>query len=97
MTFFESWREPGKVALSALLVYPFVGVFLKAAMSRERVSENEIGAAVREAESGILSEVQAVVLEVDASFSVLSKEAGHASLPDDVERVPKGESRRGRA
>jgi uncharacterized membrane protein YcaP (DUF421 family) len=47
------------------------GRFLKAAMRRERVVEEEILAAVREHGKGSLEEVAAVVLETDGSFSVL--------------------------
>ena len=49
------------------------GEFLHGAMKRERVTEEEIRAVVREQGTGSLEEVDAVVLETDGSFSVLGK------------------------
>jgi uncharacterized membrane protein YcaP (DUF421 family) len=53
----------------ALLLYQ--GQWLRGAMAAERVTEEEIRAAVRAQGIGTLEEVAAVVLETDGSFSVL--------------------------
>lgn len=47
------------------------GEFLHAAMKRERVTENEVRAAVRGQGIGALEAVEAVVLETDGSFNVI--------------------------
>jgi uncharacterized membrane protein YcaP (DUF421 family) len=49
------------------------GSFLGSAMQRERVTEEEVLAAVRQQGKGTLSEVAAVVLETDGTFSILSR------------------------
>ncbi len=51
------------------------GRFLEQAMKRERVTQDEVRAAVRAQKIGTLNEVEAVVLETDGSFTVL-REAG---------------------
>lgn len=48
------------------------GTFLEGALRRERVTEEEVLAAVRQQGKGSLSEVVAVVLETDGTFSILS-------------------------
>ena len=53
------------------LIY-FRGEFMEAAMKRERVSADEILAAVRSFGIASLEDVEAVVLEADSSFSVVS-------------------------
>lgn len=55
------------------------GAFLPTAMQQERVTEDEIRAAVRAKGYASLSRVMAVILETDASFSVISAEAGCSS------------------
>jgi uncharacterized membrane protein YcaP (DUF421 family) len=54
----------------ALLVYR--GEFLRDAMKRERVAEDEILCAVRSSGISEVGQVQAVVLETDGSFSVIA-------------------------
>ena len=49
------------------------GEMCRAAMRRERVVESEIHAAAREGGANDLSEIQALVLETDGSFSVVKK------------------------
>lgn len=61
----------------ALLLHQ--GQWLRAAMAAERVTEEEIRAAVRAQGIGTLEEVTAVVLETDGSFTVL-RQAGHGSV-----------------
>lgn len=46
--------------------------YCRDAMSRERVTENEIGAAIRENGLHDLSDIRWVILESDASFSVIA-------------------------
>jgi uncharacterized membrane protein YcaP (DUF421 family) len=53
-----------------LLLYQ--GAFLQRAMRRQRVLEAEVRAAVREAGHASLADVEAVVLETDGSFSVIT-------------------------
>lgn len=56
------------------------GVIAADAMSAERVTQEEIAAAVRKAGYGDLSLIAAVVLETDGSFSVVPKgDAGDQS------------------
>jgi len=52
------------------------GAMLHAAMRSERVTEDEVLAAVRSAGHGGLDAVAAVVLETDGTFSVLSRVSG---------------------
>ncbi len=54
------------------------GEFLRSAMRRERVTEEEVLSAVRTQGHLSVSQVEAVVLETDASFSVLGK----SQVPD---------------
>lgn len=60
------------------------GDFLRAAMRRERVLEAEIRAAVRGQGIAALSEVEAVVLETDGSFTVLKPTKADATALADV-------------
>ncbi len=60
------------------------GDFLRAAMRRERVVEAEIRAAVRGQGIAALSEVEAVVLETDGSFTVLKPADSSATALADV-------------
>lgn len=52
------------------------GRFLRRAMKLERVTEEEILAALRSQGVGSVEEVEAVVLETDSSFSVLKSPTG---------------------
>lgn len=53
----------------SLLLYR--GIFLEGTMRRERVTEDEVRAAVRAAGLNALAQVEAVVLETDGSFTVV--------------------------
>jgi uncharacterized membrane protein YcaP (DUF421 family) len=64
----------------------FRGRFLAEAMRRERVSEEEIYAALRGEGVGDLSEVAAVVLETDGSISVVPAAEGGTDTLKHVER-----------
>jgi uncharacterized membrane protein YcaP (DUF421 family) len=65
------------------------GEFLRGVMRRERITEEEVRAAVREEGVARLEDVGAVVLETDGGFSVLhGGSPGHPSSLDDVEGYP---------
>lgn len=55
------------------------GRFLHDALRRERVSEEEVRAALRSQGVAALEEVGAVVLETDGSFSVLQRAESHGT------------------
>jgi len=57
------------------------GQFLSRAMKRERVTEEEILAALRGQGIAAVEDVEAVVLETDSSFSVVMGSSGSASAP----------------
>ncbi len=52
------------------------GTFLRGAMRRERVTEDELLAALRSQGVDAVEEVEAVVLETDSSFSVVKRSGG---------------------
>lgn len=71
----------------------FRGEYLKAALRRARVTEEEIRAAVRSHGLAAIGEVEAVVLETDGSFSVIGSVNGHPpssltgiEMPNQVRR-----------
>lgn len=73
-------REAVKSEPALLL---FQGRYLDDALRRERVSREEVRAAIRAAGQASLSEVTAVVLETDGTFSVVRGEVdGSGSLED---------------
>ncbi|WP_104203770.1 DUF421 domain-containing protein [Billgrantia saliphila] len=53
------------------------GDYLPVAMRKSRVTEDEVRAAIRASGVSALSEVEAVVLETDGSFSVVKNAAGN--------------------
>lgn len=76
----------------------FRGDYLPSALVKARVTKDEIRAAARAAGISELSEIEAVVLETDGSFSVLGQRApGAASSLDGVKAPGRamGESRPG--
>lgn len=73
----------------ALLYYR--GRLLDRALRAERVTESEVYQAVRSSGSAGLGEVEAVVLESDGSFSVVTAEAAGRSALRDVPGVPAGD------
>lgn len=75
----RSPRFQGLVKAEPSLLY-FRGRFLKEALRSERVTEEEILAAVRAQGGADLSRIDAVVLETDGSFSVISGADG-ANVP----------------
>lgn len=59
----------------------FRGEFLRDRMRKERISEEEIRGAVREAGHGTLESVAAVVLETNANLSILVENVDQEDLP----------------
>ena len=74
-----------------LLLYR--GAFLTDALRRERVTEDEVRAAVRSAGNAALEDVRAVVLETDGSFSVVTQPGGGTSGLAGL-RLPGGQDER---
>lgn len=64
------------------------GDLLRGAMRRERVTEGEIGAAVRAAGLASLADAEAVILETDGSFSVVRSAGDDARRPTAMSGVP---------
>jgi len=63
------------------------GEFLRGAMVAERVTEEEVLQAVRNASKGSISEVEAVILETDGEFSVIPRSGeGASSILSNVSR-----------
>jgi uncharacterized membrane protein YcaP (DUF421 family) len=80
LQFVIAWSSVRSKAISglvksepALLFYR--GAFLHDAMKRERVTEDEVRAAVRESSAASLEEVEAVVLETAATITVIPRSA----------------------
>ncbi len=67
------------------------GEFLDRAMKRERVTQEEVLAAVREKGQVALGEVGAVVLETDGTFSILSGASAERSTLQDVRDISSGQ------
>lgn len=68
------WEAVGDLVKSEPTMLVFRGRFLRGAMRRARVTEGEILAVVREQGKADVKEVEAVVLETDGSFSVVSRQ-----------------------
>jgi uncharacterized membrane protein YcaP (DUF421 family) len=73
------WVEPVVKNEPALLVDR--GRFLKDTMTRERVTEEEVRAAVRASGFPDLNENMSIVLETDGSFSVIFRHGGRSDSP----------------
>ncbi len=56
------------------------GEFLRGAMKKARVTENELLAAAREQGAATLETVAAIVLETDGSFSIVNRDATDARM-----------------
>lgn len=76
--------EVAKIIHSAPTLLYYEGVFQEDAMICERVSRGEIERAVREQGYNDLTEVGAVVMESNATLSVLGKTTGRTALLDKV-------------
>jgi uncharacterized membrane protein YcaP (DUF421 family) len=92
MQFIVAWLSARSAAVSRLVkAEPTLllhrGRFLRGAMLRERVTEDEVLAAMREQGVADVSKVEAVVLETDGSFTVIGQPAeGGQSTLDRVSR-----------
>ncbi|XBQ15775.1 MAG: YetF domain-containing protein [Oceanicaulis sp.] len=64
------------------------GRFLRGAMKRERVTDEEVRAAARDSGYGDLKDVAAVVLETDGSFTVLGQGEDPAPEGGDLTTEP---------
>ena len=62
----------------------FRGTFLRDALRRQRVTEEEVLGAVRKKQLGSLDEVEAVVLEPSGEFSVIRSLGDRSALGDGV-------------
>jgi uncharacterized membrane protein YcaP (DUF421 family) len=60
----------------------FKGQFVQDLLQRERVAKGEVLAAIRNQGIGDLSQVDAVILETDGSFSVIQELQGSSALED---------------
>ncbi|MDQ6629033.1 MAG: DUF421 domain-containing protein [Pseudomonadota bacterium] len=83
------WRWVRKLVTGEPGLLLYRGEFIASAMRQCRVTEDDIRAALRAAGVGDRTEVHAVVLETDASFSVIeSARAGGASTLREVRGSP---------
>ena len=88
MVHFKLWR---KIVRSTPELLVFEGKFIEENMVKERMVKSEIYAAIRESDINGISEVYAVVLETDATFSVISKNEKNTPLSlIDVNGLPEG-------
>ncbi len=81
MQFVITWASVRSKGVSRLVksepkMLLYRGEFLRGAMRRERVTEEEVLAAVRSRGVAAIGEVEAVVLETDGSFSVVQSAGG---------------------
>lgn len=91
MVHFKFWR---KVVRSTPELLVFEGKFLDDNMIKERMVRSEIYAAIREGGINGLSEVYAIVLETDATLSVIKKDEKNTPLSlIGVEGLPPAVSR----
>lgn len=67
-------RKVSELVKSEPVLLLYQGQFLHREMRRQRVLEAEVRAAVREAGHAALAEIEAVVLETDGSFSVVTSQ-----------------------
>ncbi len=84
----------GRLVKSEPTLLLYRGEVLAQALRRERVTASEVRAAVRGHGIASLDEVEAVVLETDGSFSVVTRvESGDASALAAVAGYPKSDDR----
>jgi len=72
-----------KAVNSSPTIVFYNGGFIHAAMKKERLTEDEILAEIRSFRIEQLSEVRAVVMEINGSFSVIKKEEGSSKTSLD--------------
>jgi uncharacterized membrane protein YcaP (DUF421 family) len=69
----------------ALLFYK--GRYLRSVMKKERFTEEEILAAIRDKGMGNIQEVEAVVIETDGRLSIIKKIGGQGTAMSTVENI----------
>ena len=80
-----------KVVRSSPQLLVYNGKFLEDNMASERIVKNEILSAIRHRGVQNINEVHAVVLETDATFSVITKKEDNAPYTlADVQGLPEG-------
>ncbi|WP_166256557.1 DUF421 domain-containing protein [Marinobacter salicampi] len=84
------WLRRAVTGDPTLLLYQ--GALLHGALRKQRVSVNEVRAAVRSSGQASLDQVEAVVLETDGSFSVISGQTGSPSGASSLEGVGTSEA-----
>ncbi|MBW3660862.1 MAG: DUF421 domain-containing protein [Gemmatimonadetes bacterium] len=77
----------GVIKAKPALLY-FRGEFLRDRMRAERITEEEIHAAVREAGHGSLEEIEAVILETNAELSAVGRLKGRSEEVSTLRNVP---------
>lgn len=93
------WALAGRLIKSEPRLLFHDGEFLHAALKRERVTQGEVLAAVREQGIGSLADVQAVIIETAGTISVMQR-SPHAptalqkvrGMPDTTHREPEKDS-----
>lgn len=86
LVFHQAWAGRLVKARPALLFAE--GEFIDEALRAERVTRDEVLAAVRESSLGAIKKVQWVILETDATMSVIAKD-GVSHDTDVLEGVPR--------
>ncbi len=82
------WQTASRVVRARPRLLVRFGECLDDALADERVAKTEVEAAARNAGFKDLSEVAWIVLETDASLSVIGKGSGPAGLLEDVDGDP---------
>ncbi|MGR4067989.1 DUF421 domain-containing protein [Billgrantia sp. C5P2] len=86
------WRWVRQLVTGEPALLFFQGEYLPSALLKARVTKDEVRAAARAAGMADLSEIAAVILETDGSFSVLGQRArGTGSSLDGVKAPGRGE------
>lgn len=92
-------RRFGQIITGSPTILLYRGQYLHPAMQRERVSEEEVRAAIREQRLGSADEVEAVVLETAGTLAVIprSKAGDRSALPPlpTSAAAPKAEQQEG--
>lgn len=83
-------RRVGEAVKSTPALLLHRGVFLDAALRRERVTEGEVRAAIRASGIAAVEDVHAAVLETDGTISVIRDAGAGATALDDVAEPGRG-------
>ncbi|UYG02015.1 DUF421 domain-containing protein [Halomonas sp. LR3S48] len=82
------WRWVRQLVTGEPALLLFQGEYLPSALLKARVTKDEVRAAARAAGMADLSEIAAVILETDGSFSVLGQRAGGTGSSLDGVKAP---------